>query len=241
MTSAATAHRVMMESCADRQTLVEAAAARIAGNLHEGLLSRGRAGFVATGGRSVGAIYDRLSQAALDWSAVSITLSDERWVDPGSTDSNERLIRTRLMQGWARNARFTPLMSPGSTPDEAASAADRAVGALAWPMDIVLLGMGEDGHIASLFPFNAALGRGLDDRGALRCIAVPSASPAPARARISLTLPTLLSTRAILIVTMGETKRRVLDHALGSDRYQMLPVAAVLQNGRVPVCVLWAS
>src|SRR5690606_15928511 len=151
----------MIEVFPNGEAAAQAAAAAIASALAGGLQARGKAGFVATGGRSPGPVYDLLRDADLDWSRVSVTLSDERFVAPSSPDSNERLVRERLLAGRAVRAAFVPLWSKAPTPAACALAAEPRVAAIA-PFDAVLLGMGDDGHFASLFPGSPALAEGLD-------------------------------------------------------------------------------
>jgi 6-phosphogluconolactonase len=194
----------------------DAAAGAIAAAVAAGVEARGAASLVLTGGRTPGPIYDRLARTALPWGRVRVTLSDERCVEPTSSASNERLLRERLLVGPAAAARLVRLDDLQQMPR---------------PFDLVLLGMGEDGHVASLFPGSPALAEGLSGAGPV--VAVPAGRPAPAEDRLSLTLPTLLDAREVLIFVTGEAKRAVLDRASG------LPVGAVLQ-GPAPVRVIWS-
>lgn len=231
---------VAIETFPDRAALAEAAASAIADALSQGLAARGRASLVVTGGTTPGGIYDRLSRTPLDWTRVEMTLSDERWADPFSPSSNEYLVRARLLQHEAAAARFIPLMSRELTPDASAVAAERKLAAMHWPMDAVLLGMGADGHFASLFPHNPVLSESLDCNRAALCIAVPAGEPAPPQLRLSLTLKALLDSRDVLIVATGNDKRRVFEHARETDRAHTAPVAALLHQNKVPVRFLWA-
>ncbi len=219
----------------DGDALAEAASELIARSLADGLQRAGRATFVATGGSTPAAAYRRLAAADIDWSMVAITLSDERWVPPSDRDSNERMVREHLLTGPAAAARFTPLWSPQPTPDAAASAAEPAIAAMT-PFDTVLLGMGDDGHIASLFPGSPVLDRGLDPRNERLCIAVPPGQPAPPQARISLTLRALLQAKAVVLLITGSAKRGTIEAAMaGAD----LPVRRLLLHSRTPVAILW--
>src|SRR5579863_5223186 len=119
---------------------------------------------MVTGGRGPGPVYDRLAAVDLDWSRVALTLSDDRFVPPSSPDSNERLVRERLLQGHAAAARFVPLKDAGPTPHDDAVRAEPAIRSLL-PFDVSLLGMGDDGHIASLFPGAPGLSAELDVEG----------------------------------------------------------------------------
>jgi 6-phosphogluconolactonase len=218
----------MIETYATARAMAEAAAHGVAARLAEGLARRARASLVATGGRSPGPVYDRLSVAPdIDWSRVVVTLSDERCVAPDAPDANARLVRERLLTGEAAKGRLVPLWP---APDEAQIA--RLL-----PFDAVLLGMGEDGHVASLLPGDPGLARNLDPEGPALTAAVPAGLGSPPLARITLTLKALLAARAIFLLIAGGTKREVIDRALaGGD----LPVRALLVQPSVPVRVLWS-
>jgi 6-phosphogluconolactonase len=206
--------------------LADAAAEAVAGQLRAGLAARGHAALVATGGRSPGPTYDRLSNAELDWAHVAVTLSDERQVSADSPNSNARLLRERLFQGPAAAARFLPLT------DYAEPALLKLT-----PFDAVMLGMGEDGHIASLIPGSPGLADAMDPDGERLLAESPQGFGAPPVPRITLTLAALLRSRAIFLLIAGEAKRQVIAQAeAGAD----LPVGALLRQDRAPVRILWA-
>lgn len=228
------------EIFAERSELQDTAASLIVKSLHLGLLTRGTASLVVTGGRIVGGIYDRLACNALSWKAVTIILSDERWVDPTSKDSNEYLVRRHLLQENAAAARFIPLFSKQITQQAAAASASARIADIQRPFDLVLLGMGEDGHFASLFPGSSALGAGLSSDTSQHCIAVPAANPAPGQPRLSLTVSTLLDSRAVLIVATGKVKRQAFERAQHVNRPADTPISSVLHQSRIPVRFLWA-
>jgi len=216
----------MIESFATVADLADAAAEAIEAALRRGLAARGRASLAATGGRSPGPVYDRLSQAALDWPHVAVTLSDERQVAADSPNSNARLLRERLFVGAAAAAQFLPLT------DYAEPALRQLL-----PFDAVMLGMGEDGHIASLIPGSPVMAHAMDPQGEALTAESPAGFGSPPLARITLTLSALLQSRAIFLLIAGEAKRQVIaDARKGAD----LPVRALLTQDRVPVRVLWA-
>ena len=216
----------MVETYETGTALADAAADAIAGQLRSGLADRGHASLVATGGRSPAAIYDRLAQADLDWAHVAVTLSDERQVDADSPNSNARLLRERLFQGRAAAARFLPLT-------------DYAEPALAklMPFDALMLGMGEDGHVASLIPGSPVLQSAMDPDGAALTAESPQGYGNPPVPRITLTLAALLRSRAIFLLVAGELKRQVIARAQNGED---LPVQALLTQDRTPVRILWA-
>jgi 6-phosphogluconolactonase len=218
----------MIETYPNATVLTEVAALAIEAQLAAALRTHGRASLVATGGRSPGPVFDRLRQApGIDWARVVVTLSDERCVAPDHPDSNARGVRERLMAGEAAKAHFLPLWPE---PEGAALAALQ-------PFDAVMLGMGEDGHIASLIPGDPGLAAGLDLGCERLTVSVPAGLGKPPVARISLTLSALLQARAIFLLIAGEAKREVVLRAqAGAD----LPVAALVSQSRVPVRVLWS-
>jgi 6-phosphogluconolactonase len=216
----------MIEVFADPDALADAAADAIEAALQGALDARGRASLVGTGGRSPGPVYDRLARAELDWAHVAVTLSDERHVDTDSPNSNARLLRERLFQGPAARAQYLPLT-------------DYAEGVLrkVLPFDAVMLGMGEDGHIASLIPGSPVLDHAMDPDGAALTAESPQGFGSPPVARITLTLSALLQSRAIFLLIAGEAKRQVIARAeAGAD----LPVRAILRQARAPVRIFWA-
>jgi 6-phosphogluconolactonase len=230
---------MIIETFNDGSSLAEAAADALLSALESGLRRNGTASLAATGGRMPGPVYDRMALTPLDWARVRITLTDERWVDPASPDSNERLVRERLLQHRAAEAAFHPLRDREPNPEAAAAHASTLFHA--WPpLDAVMLGMGEDGHVASLFPGSPALARGLDPQ-APACIAVPAGEGRPpAQARLSLTIRGLTTAGLVVILTSGEAKRATLEQALAGVDANALPVRAVLQSAR-RVRVLWTA
>jgi 6-phosphogluconolactonase len=226
--------RYMIEARADRSEASRAAAEAIADWLAAGLAEDDRASFVATGGTSPGEVYDLLSTLPLPWEHISVTLSDERWVSPESPESNERLLRERLLVGEAAKANFVPLWSDAPTAEDAAEVAEAVVADLL-PADVVLLGMGEDGHIASLFPGSPVLEEGLDPLGGSLVIAAPKGEPAPPQDRLSLTLYALRQSYLVIVLISGAAKRRVIEEGEG------LPIHALLDAvGETPVRIIWS-
>lgn len=206
-----------IETFASREALYEAAAGALAAALTDGIAARGAASLALAGGSTPGPIYRLLSQAPLDWARVTVTLTDERKVAADHPDSNERMLYHTLLEGRAADAAFAPLR-------------ETVIAGLA-PFDGVLLGMGEDGHFASLFPGNPALAGGLT--GLSLTIDVPRGEPAPPQPRLSLTLKALSGARTTLLVITGAAKRALLERAEG------LPVAALIDG--VHPRILWAD
>ena len=210
-------------------------ASEIALRLTEAVAERGEASFVATGGSTPGPLYDALAQEEAPWDRVWVTLTDERWLTAEHPESNERLVRERLLQGPAASAHFAPLLTEDPSPAEAREAVDARVAALPRPFDVVLLGMGADGHFASLFPGNPALGEALDLILAANVIPIEAPGAAGSSQRMSLTLGAILDARWIAILIRGQEK---LDLVRRPD--SALPIAAVLSQDQVPVTVFWA-
>lgn len=215
----------MIETYASTAALADACAHAVADLLRDGLERRGRASLVGTGGRSPAPTYDALSAMALDWARVIVTLSDERCVDPNSPDANVGQLRGHLLKDRAAKARLLPLW-PAPEAD--------ALQAL-MPFDAVLLGMGEDGHVASLIPGMANLADGMTTDDLL--IDVEAGVGKPPVPRISLTLSALMQSRAIFLLIAGEAKRQVIARALAGEDF---PVARLLNQTQVPVRILCA-
>lgn len=209
----------------------------IADALQHAIEQRGRALLAVSGGKSPIALFERLREQAVDWRAVTVILVDERCVPHDHADSNTALVRQHLLQGPAAAARFVPFfdeLPAGELNDETLSTLarrtnDRLAG-LAWPLDVGVLGMGEDGHTASLFANAPGLDVALSTQDAVAWVRPPHAP----HARLSLSLHALRSARALHLSIAGEVKRAVLAQAQqGIDPER--PVSYVLQTGAAPV------
>jgi len=214
----------MIETYPSPDALADAAAHAVSAQLAEALRTRPRAGLVATGGRSPGPVYDRLRTAPFDWTRVIVTLSDERCVAPDDPVANVRLVRERLLQGNATKAHLLPLWPE---PEAAALAA-------LTPFDAVMLGMGEDGHVASLIPGDPGLEDALTTRDLVRL--APEGLGKPPVARVTLTLSALLNARAIFLLIAGEAKRGVIQRALAGED---LPAGRLVSQSKAPVRIFW--
>ncbi len=222
---------------ADRQSASIAAARALATRIEARLRSDDGANLVVSGGTTPVDCFRALAVMPLAWAKVGVYLSDERWIEPASSDSNERLAREHLLTGTAAAARLVPVYSAGQSIGARCAALDAEIRALPSPFAACLLGMGNDGHFASLFPDADNLEQGLDRDGEARCIPIATAA-SPLR-RVSLTLAALAHSDAIVILIFGDAKRRVLERAEHGDRNY--PVASLLALETTPVTVYWAS
>jgi len=215
-----------------------ALAERVAAQLREAIAERGTAVIAVSGGSTPKDFFAQLSKQALDWAKVTVTLVDERWVPDSDARSNAKLVETTLLQDAARAARFVPLYTGAATPAAGLAEAEARIAALPAPFDVVVLGMGEDGHTASFFPGGDRLAEALDPQGTAKVLTMQA--PGAGEPRITLTLPALLATRALYLLVSGEKKRDLLaDVRLGLAEAKNYPVRAVVQQDRVPLAVYW--
>lgn len=222
-----------IETFQSREALADAATDALSGKLRTGGL------VVVAGGSTPAPVYDRLSRRDLDWPAVTVTLTDERFVDPASDDSNEKMVRAQLLKDRAAAAAFLPLRQGGDWPDDDARSAEAEL-APHLPAAAVLLGMGADGHVASLFPGAPALAAGLDLDGAQLCLGVAHAGLEPFVPRVTLTASALTRTRLLILLISGADKRGLIERILADEAFAP-PAATFLRQDRCPVRVLWAA
>jgi 6-phosphogluconolactonase len=223
---------------ADQAALNGALAQQITGALRQALDAGRSASLAVPGGRTPVGVFELLSQARIEWPRVCVTLTDERWVDPASPESNEHLVRTHLLQGPAAAARLAGLKNAARDASGGAAASWSAIASLPRPFDFVLLGMGEDGHFASLFPHAPGLAPALDPEQAPGCVAMRA--PLAPQQRVSLNLSALLDARQLGLLIVGDAKRAVLERARSDGPVAELPVRALLRQQRTPLTVYWS-
>ena len=220
----------------NREEAARAAADRIGDALQRRLEAQGDASVVVSGGSSPAGVFAELASRALAWSDVHVILSDERWVPANHEDSNEKLVRDTLLRGEAKQASLLPVYKAGVTIEERCRELNDELRLAPFPFACALLGMGEDGHFASLFPDADNLDAGLDVDSSELCIPVnTAASPYP---RVSLTLSALSRSDEILLLIFGDAKRAVYETAMKEANGH--PVSHLLRQKRAPVHVYWA-
>lgn len=212
----------------DRELLMLRLADTLAGELGDFLRRQERVSLAVPGGTTPGPAFEVLSGVDLDWERVAVMPTDERWVAADSGRANARLIGERLLVGHAAKARFVSLLTDDPTPEAALPALTQAVEPHL-PLTLLLLGMGEDGHIASLFPgadrLEAALAADAPPVMALR-------APGAPEPRISLTAPVLQGAMSVHLLITGAAKRETLERAAGQAAAEA-PVRLVLDQATV--------
>lgn len=211
---------------------VDAQSRQIAQLLSSALDHAPRAGLAVSGGRSPVPLFERLSHEDIPWHKVAISLVDDRYVPVMHEDSNEALVRRYLLQNRASAASFTGLVGDA---DDIARSVQRANGLTA-RIDVAVLGMGDDGHTASLFPGAAQLPQALDPQQVHRYVHITP--PAAPHERISMTLAALLAVGHLILPIAGEHKRKVLRKAQEAAT-PALPVSYVAAQHGVPLDVYW--
>lgn len=195
--------------------------------LQEAITERGEAHIALAGGSTPKPIYEALSlDDRVEWDRVTAILTDERLTPPGDPASNEAMLHSTLMKGAAVGVRYRRIEEGAATLPQ---------------QDLILLGMGADGHFASLFPGAEELSDGLapDAPAVLRMTPNPLPANAPFP-RLSLSLPTILNARRLLVVMTGDEKREVVERAQQPGAVEELPIRALLQSGHTDLQVAWA-
>ncbi|MFD1331686.1 6-phosphogluconolactonase [Methylopila musalis] len=222
-----------------RDALAEALAERTADALRSEIADGGAATLAVSGGSTPKLYFQKLSRAELDWSAVTVTLVDERWVPDTEPRSNARLVKDNLLQNAAAAATFVPLVTDAASPEGGLPEVTERVADLPAPLTVAILGMGGDGHTASFFPGGDRLEDAIDPTG--RALVTPMRAQAAIEPRITFTLPALVSAKLLVLHIEGEDKKRVLDEALRGPDPRAMPIRAVIDHAPRPLDVVWAA
>ena len=213
---------------ADQEMMAIDLANVLAGELTAALEHEDRVLFAVPGGTTPGPVFDDLCAADLDWSRVDVILTDERWVPEVHVRSNTRLIRERLLVDRAARARFIPLYMKAETPEAVLPELEANI-LPDLPISVLLLGMGEDMHTASIFLGADNLDRALDPDAP---VLVPMRAPGAPEPRVTLSARVLNNAMSKHIVITGARKKAVLERARHLPRREA-PIRAVLDDATV--------
>ncbi len=216
------------------------------GDLHAEIVKRlslaiennGVASMLLSGGTTPGPLYRALSETDIDWDKAWFSATDERWVEPDHKDSNEKLIRDNLLKNHAAKAHYIGLKSNHQTPQLGQSDTEEKFSKLPVPFDIVLLGMGEDGHVASLFPNSTDTTVALDESNGQFCHTIHRDGNDVDR--MTVTLKGLKTSKKIILLFNGNTKLQVYNKAK-LQKTDDLPVSHLLHQNDVSVSLYWAE
>lgn len=234
----------------DAQVLALELAKVVADALQKDIDTRGEASLVVSGGSTPGPVFRQLAQTPISWNKVTVTLADERWVPPGHADSNESLVRNMLLTDLAADAGFVSLYRNDVTPENAIDEVARDVDAMIHPFTVTILGMGGDGHTASLFPdapanqLEAAMD--LENSCSIALLNPPSVD----QQRITLTRKALLNSTHRIVHITGDSKQQVLADALensaadglapGAYTVGLKPIIGLLTSQPQAASVFWS-
>jgi len=222
----------------DGAALAEGLADRVSAALADAVAARGKATIAVSGGSTPKAFFKSLSTRDIDWANVTITLVDERFVPADNPRSNHLLVAENLLQGKAQAANFLPLYREADSADEAAKIVSRDADALGAPFDVVILGMGTDGHTASFFPGGNNLATAISaetQRGVITMEAEGAGET-----RLTFTFASLQDARLLVLHIEGQGKKDVLAAAEGDGPETDMPIRAVLRRAATPVDIYWA-
>lgn len=209
-----------------KEKLVDTLAKKIIYKLSLAIEDKGHASIAFSGGSTPKKLFTALSNLAFDWERVTVTLVDERWVDTQSEQSNEKLLKTYLLQNHASKANFIPLKNAATRAKDGVVDLQISLGETIKHLDVVLLGMGEDAHTASFFPNAAELEFALNTKD-LCCATTASVEP---KERMTLSRLFLLGANTLILHIEGKKKKEIFLNATDSDDTNMMPIIAMMQQ-----------
>ena len=222
--------KVNLHSFETKVDLVETFSQTIIQNLQDAIDKKGSATLIVSGGSTPKLLFEKLRTLELDWEKVTVGLCDERWVSPEHEDSNEKFVKTYLLQDEAKKAKFVGLYIDGLDAVEAQSECSLMVEKNLKPFDVVILGMGTDAHTASLFPNNPKLEFGFDLENQESCIAIDPQNAL--HMRMSLTRSAILSANYLYLHFEGEAKFSVYEKAMHLNDMYTMPIRSILDQDK---------
>lgn len=228
----------VLHSFKSQESLIEVLSQKIIEQLKEAIDQNGKASLIVSGGSTPKPLFRKLSTTSLEWDKVNVGLCDERWIPVADENSNEHLVKTYLLQGEASKATFIGMFMEELDVQTAEKSCTDKMKETLFPFDVLILGMGNDAHTASLFPDNAKLEKALDLDNEDLCIAIePTTAP---YMRMSLTRSAILSAKHIYLHFEGEEKLTVYGEVITGDDMYKMPIRSVLNQDTKDVEVYYA-
>ena len=212
-------------------------AQEIADKLQSGIDANGTASLLISGGSTPRPMFAVLSQKDIEWNKVNIALVDDRWVTTSDDASNEKMANEALLINNAAVANFVGMKSEHENAFDAVEAVTAKLAHIKQPFDVVILGMGEDGHTASIFPCCAQLDEALTTD---KVIMATEPTTAPHQ-RMTYTKSALLNSKQLYLHLVGESKETVLNQVAESEDEKLAPIRAFLNQSDVPMSVMFAK
>lgn len=211
--------------------------------LERAIQLNGHATMMLSGGSTPKPLYQSLANSPIAWSKVTLGMVDERWVAPESEASNEKFIRLNLLNNLNSRPEFLEMKIDQSNHFDAVKSVSKKYEAVARPFDVTILGMGNDGHTASLFPHAVGLYSALTDNDSLCAAITANKSEVTGEHldRMTLTLNAIKKSRVIKLLLTGDDKLKTYQQALAGNDVASMPIRAVLQQNETPVVVYWAA
>ena len=223
-----------------REAMADRLADVIEAQLGRAVAVDGEAAIAVSGGSTPALLHQVLSERSLDWGRVTATLVDERWVAPGEKGSNETFVNETLAIGKAANIKVEGLWRDAPTPKDAEFLVDEELSAHWRAPDVLLLGMGPDGHTASWFPHADGLDQALTKDGKVCAVsAIRSEVTGDLTDRMTMTLSAVASAKLICLLMAGDEKKATFEAVMGGEDENEMPVRAILR-ARPDMWVTWA-
>lgn len=212
--------------------------------LSQSLAENGKASFIIPGGTTPGPAFEQLSKANLAWENVTIAQSDERWVAAEHPQSNQRLTEQTLLINQAKHANYIAMKNQQASAKLGEAQCDSEYQTMQNPFSLTMLGMGLDGHIASLFPNKRIIDSALIQNKDKLCMAIDATGCEVAGdypERMSLTFSGILNSELILILMIGNAKFEVINQALNNTDPLKFPISVLLNQTETPVEIHWCE
>lgn len=214
----------------NKNELIDKLGSYVSNKLNEAIKENDKASLLVSGGSTPKPFFEALSKSDIDWSKVTISLVDDRWLPSNHKDSNELLVKETLLQNNASKAKFVGMYIEDKEAFDCDTLCSDIYKQKVYPFDVLILGMGADSHTASLFPNNEKLDEAYDLDTPKLCISIkPDVAPYD---RMSLTLKGILSAKNIILHIEGKEKLKVYKEALRSNDTKKTPITAVLNSSK---------